>query len=125
MIKWLGLGILLAFCAQLLSEAGFRGKRVFGTLAVVLLFSVMAAEIGKIASEILGFADGAGVGEAAECAAKIVGVGYLFGIGADIISELGEQGISKALISTGKIEILVIVLPYFVDILELGLSLIK
>ncbi len=124
-LKWLGATLLIGITAYLLSEAGFKGKRAFTALGGTILFSVMASEIGKTASEILGFADSAGIGEAAKCAAKIVGAGYLFGIGADILSELGESGISKALLSAGKIEILVIVMPCFLDILELGLSLIK
>ncbi len=124
-IRSLFAGVLLAFLSVLLSEAGFRGKRVFAALSAAILLSILAGDIGKIAAEMLGFAENAGIGEVAGCAAKIVGVGYLFGIGADIVSELGESSISKALISAGKIEILVIVLPYFKDIFNLGLSLIK
>ena len=124
-LKWLGAALLIGVTAGLLSEAGFRGKRAFVALCGAILFSVMAPEIGKMASQVLGFADGLGIGEAAKCAAKIVGAGYLFGIGADILSELGEGGISKALLSAGKIEILAIIFPYFLDILELGISLLK
>ena len=124
-LKWLGASLLIGISAYLLSEAGFKGKRIFTALGGVILFSVMASEIGKISAEILGFADGAGIGETAKCAAKIVGCAYLFGIGADVLAELGESGISKALLSAGKIEIMLIVLPYFMDILELGLSLLK
>ena len=72
-----------------------------------------------------GFAEGAKISEIATSAAKIIGVGYLFGRGADVIAELGEGMISKGLLVAGKIEILLIALPYFKDILELGLSLIK
>lgn len=124
-LRWLGTALLIGISAYLLSESGFRGKRTFAALGGAVLFSAMAPEIGKMASDILGFADSLGIGEAAKCAAKIIGVGYLFGIGADILSELGENGISKVLLSAGKIEILVIIFPYFLDILELGISLLK
>ena len=124
-IKWLGMGVLLAFSSFILSEAGFKGKRVFVSFGAAVLFSVMASELGKITSSVLGFADGAGIADAAKCALKIVGAGYLFGIGADIVSELSEPGLSRALVCAGKIEIILIVLPYFTDILELGLSLLK
>ena len=124
-IKWLGVGLLLGFCSLLLSEAGFKGKRVFAALGGVILICALSGEIGQAVSQILGFAEGAGIGEGARCASKIVGAGYLFGIGADVLAELGESGVSRALIAAGKIEILLIVMPYFVDILELGLSLLK
>lgn len=124
-IKWLGVGILLAFSSFLLSEAGFKGKRVFAAFGAVVFFSVMASELEKIISSVMGFAEGAGITDTAKCALKIVGVGYLFGIGSDIVSELSEPGISRALVCAGKIEIILVVLPYFNDILELGLSLLK
>ena len=117
--------MLLAFASVLLSEAGFRGKRVTVALFVTLLLATLAESVGEVLGTTLGFAEGAGLGEVASAAAKIIGAGYLFGIGADIIAELGEPSISKALLAVGKIEIFLIALPYFNDILELGLSLIK
>ena len=53
---------------------------------------------------------------------KIMGVGYVFGIGADICRELGEGGVANALLGVGRVEILLICMPAFSEIFELGLS---
>lgn len=124
-VKIFGFGVLLALALVLLGEAGFRGKRIAAALFAVLFLSALGEGVGKIMETVLGFAEGAKISEVATSAAKIIGVGYLFGIGADVIAELGEGMISKGLLVAGKIEILLIALPYFKDILELGLSIIK
>ena len=56
---------------------------------------------------------------------KILFVGYVFGISSEICRELGEGGISTVMTSLGKIEIILIVLPYIRDIVYLGVGLIK
>ena len=124
-VKIFGFGVLLALALVLLGEAGFRGKRIAAALFAVLFLSALGEGVGKIMETVLGFAEGAKISEVATSAAQIIGVGYLFGIGADVIAELGEGMISKGLLVAGKIEILLIALPYFKDILELGLSIIK
>lgn len=125
MIKLAGASLIMVFCLALLSEAGFRGKRAVSLVCSAVLFSAMAKSVGALMGDFLGFADGAGVGSVASSAAKIIGAGYLFGICSDMASEMGEGMVAKVLISAGKIEILLIVLPYFDEILKLGMSLIK
>ena len=61
----------------------------------------------------------------AECALKIVGAGYLFGICSDIAAELGEPLVSKGLLTVGRVEILLIAMPYFVGAVQLGAELVK
>ena len=125
MIKLVGASVLMVFCLALLSEVGFRGKRSVSLLCAVILFSAVAKSVGTLMGDLLGFADGAGVGSVAASAAKIIGAGYLFGICSDMASEMGEAMVSRVLICAGKIEVLLIVLPYFDEMLKLGTSLIK
>jgi len=54
---------------------------------------------------------------------KIIGAGYVFGIGADICRELGEVGVGSAVLVAGRIEIFAITLPYFKKILDIGAEL--
>ncbi len=125
MIKLIGSAMIMLFCLALLSEVGFKGKKTVSLICVAVLFAALAQDIDKLFGEYIGFAKGAGIGEIAASAAKVIGAGYLFGICSDMAAELGESFVSKALVSFGKIEILLIVLPYFNDILNLGISLIK
>ena len=125
MIKLVGGIVIMLFCLALLSEVGFKGKRAVSLVCVTVLFAALARDIDKLFGEFVGFAEGGGIGAIASSAAKIIGSGYLFGICSDMAAELGENFVSKAVVTFGKIEILLIVLPYFMDILNLGISLIK
>ena len=125
MIKLVGLSVVAAVCSLLLSELGFRVKKLFSVIALLCVLGVAIGEAGKLFGSVLGFCDTAGIGDAARAALKIIGVGYLFGIASEIVSELGEAMVAKGLILAGRVEILIIVLPYFVDIMKLGATLIE
>ena len=117
--------MLLAFTSFVLSELGFRGKRTVSVLGLILILSSVGEGIGGLLESVLGLCDAAGITDAAECAAKIVGAGYLFGICSDIASELGEPLVSKGLLTAGRVEMLLIATPYFVGVIKLGTELIK
>ena len=123
--KACALGIILAFSCLLLSEMGFRGKKVFALLSSVVILISIASELDGIFTEASSLLDDAGVGEAAKAALKVVGLGYVFGISSDIVEQLGETGISKSLTLLARVEIFGITFPYVRKIIELGISLIK
>lgn len=115
-------GLLSAVVGVVLSEMGFKGKRIFAAVCFTLLITAAFGESSEMFGKIIGFADGAGIGRVARTALKVVGVGYVFGFGEDICRELGENGAASAMAMAAKIEILILVFPYFMEILELGLS---
>jgi stage III sporulation protein AD len=67
----------------------------------------------------VGFSEGAGA------AIKILGLGYLFGICADVCRELGENSIAKAVEVAGRAEILMVVIPFLEEIIEMGAELLS
>ena len=95
--------LLVSVLAVLLSELGFRQKRLFAVLSLALIFSMLAEGIGELFSSAISLVDMVGVGEAAKCAVKAVGVGYVFGFTADVCEELGEKGIANAVTMGGNI----------------------
>lgn len=123
--KICALGILLAFVGFLLSEMGFKGKRAFALLSSVIILISLVSELGEIFAETTSLFEKAGVDKTAKAALKIVGLGYVFGISADVAEQLGEAGISKALAIFGRVEIFAMTLPYLKEIMELGINLIK
>ena len=55
---------------------------------------------------------------------KILGVGYAFGICSDICAELGEPTLAGAVCLFGRIEIVMLSVPFIKTIVEKGIELI-
>lgn len=125
MIKTVATAVLAGVLAFLLSEYGYRGKRLFSTVATVTLAALGLQLLSETVASLGSIINITGLGEAAECAVKTVGAGYVFGIASDVCRELGEGGIANALTTVGRLEIFVTVLPYILKMAELGASLIK
>ena len=123
--KICALGLLLAFVGVMLSEVGYKSKKLFSLLAAVAVLSLLGGEISSALSSIMSLGEITGISEIAATALKIVGLGYVFGVSSDIIKELSEPTLASFVTVGGRIEILIVVLPYFVEIIELGIELIK
>jgi len=122
--KIFALGILFALMALLLRSFGFRGAGVFTAIAIISLVSVVFGELSQL-GELFGYSklfSQEGL-DYAKAIIKIIGAGYVFGIGADICRELGEVGVGSAVLVAGRIEIFAITLPYFKKILDIGAEL--
>ena len=117
--------LLVAVLSALLSELGFKEKRLLVTLSLVIILSMLADGIGRIFSTALSLAADSGVGEAAKCAVKAVGVGYVFGFASEVCEELGERGLANAVSMGARVEIFLLVLPYFEKTVRLGVELLK
>ncbi len=125
-LKITALGLLLALMGILLRSFGFRGAGAFAALGVATLVSFTAGELSELfglfgyselfSEEAMGY-----VG----AIMKIVGAGYIFGIGADICRELGEGGIANGVLVAGRVEIFAITLPYLKKILDIGAELLR
>jgi hypothetical protein len=122
-IKIAACGAVMAMVCAVLSELGFRGKRIVSALfiALILLFALLGA--GEMLSDILGLARLTEASAVCTVALKVVGVGYLFGFISDLAEELGERGIASALLCAGRVEILLLVFPHFLEICRLGVDL--
>ena len=120
MIKACFFALILCFSLVLLKNLGWRGAPVFAAVGMALIFGELVgffAEIKKITGSF------EVVGEASSAIFKIIGIGYLFGISAEICRELGEAGISSALTLVGRFELIAVALPFIAEIFSLALSL--
>ena len=115
----LGLALIAVLLCFILKESGFRGARLFSTVAAVMLFSYAAGAIGRLTDEIRSLGVLSGAGEGVECMLRLVGVGYSFGFAADICNEMGESGIGRALTLCGRGELVAVGLPYLVRLFKL------
>ena len=120
-----GLALILAFLCYMLKAVGFSGGRLVGTLGIVGLFFISGEGLGAFMSGISEKLAEGGVSEIFASAAKILGVGYVFGICAEICRDMGESGIASGVLVAGRVEILLISLPYVEKILDLTLELMR
>ena len=76
-------------------------------------------------SDVLSLAERTGIADATKSALRAVGLGYIFGITADICDSLGEKTISTAVTAVGRVQIFLVSYPYFEKIIAIGLSLVE
>lgn len=110
--------------AFLLRAFGWRGAPVFASVALVLLMSEAADALGGVLSSVRNIGVSANMTEPVSAALKILGLGYLYGICADVCRDMSETGIAKAVEAVGRVEIVAVVMPYFEEIIKVGVELI-
>ena len=113
------LGLLLVILSLLLREAGFRGARLVSLLGIVLILGLAVLKMDDIL-DMLSLGGRVGeMGEELGTVLKIVGSGIVFGLIADAARDMGESGVSSAILVVGRVEIFTISVPYLVKLLDL------
>ena len=110
-VRIVGVIFLLGILGYLMKQVGFRGSSLFSLLGAVLLLSLSVVGVGEIFARVRGLV-GEALSEIMRDALRILGVGYLFGAASDMCRELGEIGIANSALVLGRVEILLICLPY-------------
>lgn len=124
-MKIFGLALIGAIISFVLKAFGWRGAPIAAIATMLALLSFFADSFDKI-REIFGIAgEVEGVAEAGEYLLKILGIGYLSGICSDVCRELGEAGIASAVAAVARLESLVVLSPLIIEIMTLGLELVK
>ncbi len=125
MLKLLGIAFILLAAAVMLRGFGWRGAPIFAVIASLLLIKEAVSGIAEIFRASFFSELYSGLEAPVLAALKILGLGYLFGVSCDICRELGENGIAKALEIVGRVEIIVVIIPFFEEIIRVGTELIK
>ena len=113
------LGLLVVILSLLLREAGFRGARLVSLVGIVLILGLAVLKMDDIL-DMLSLGGRVGeMGEELGTVLKIVGSGIVFGLIADAARDMGESGVSSAILVVGRVEIFAISVPYLVKLLDL------
>ena len=123
-LKIFGLAILLSMTAFLLRSFGWRGAPVFASVALVILLTEASGLLRAVLHSVRDIGAVAGLAEPVRAALKVLGLGYLYGICADVCRDLSEAGIAKAVEAVGRVEIVAVIMPYFEEIIKVGVELI-
>ena len=121
-VKLIAYVLITLFLGVILRELGFKGSRLVLLLGMISVIGASVTYVGKLI-ELYGML-GIGSDEYAVAMIKIVGIGYVFGICADICSELGEGGLANAVCLFGRIEAVTLSAPFVKMIVEKGIELI-
>ncbi len=124
LLKICGGAVIVAVSAFLLREFGWRGAGAFSILGLVIFIGLLTDGVSRAVRETSVLASAAGVGSLAKEILKVMGVSYIFGISADVSSELGEKTLSSVLLAVGRVEIILIVMPYFLEVVRYSTELI-
>lgn len=125
MLKISAIAILTVFLGVVLDFLGFKSRKLLSILATVAILSFLGGEIGGIIKGIVSMSEIYGIGEHSLAVLKIIGIGYVFGISADICTELSEPMLAKVLTLAGRIEMFVVVLPYFEKTVQMGAEMLQ
>ena len=120
----LGAGMILGISAFILRSFGWKGTPVFAVIASVVLISEASHILGNIFDSVSFLYNENGIRDGINAALKVLGLGYLFGISADVCRELGEAGIAKSVEVVGRVEIITVAVPFWKEIIETGVELI-
>ena len=120
-IRIVGYALITVFLGVVLREVGFKGSRLVLLIGTVSIIGAAALSVGNLFSILPGLDEDNG--EYAVAMLKIVGVGYVFGVCADICAELGENGLSGAVCLFGRVEIVTLTIPFIKRIVEKGMEL--
>ena len=121
--KICAVAILSVVLCAVLDSLGFKSKGLFAVLCSLMVLSVLGNSLSSLFSSAFSFAERTGISEAASCALKAVGLGYVFGFTSDVCNSLGEGVISKAVSAVGRVQIFLVAFPYFEKIISLGVEL--
>jgi hypothetical protein len=124
-LKICGGAILAAVLGFILSELGFRGKKAFTTLMVVIFLLIFVDLIADATSQIMSVSITDEGKKSLALALKVVGVGHAFNISADACAELSENGIASVLTLVGRLEILIMILPYAIELIKYSTSILR
>ena len=116
------MALVLAVSLYLLSRLGLRDVGAYAAVGGTLLLSGVARPLGEAVSTLLPLAEGVGE-EAIASVSKALSLGYLTGLCADLCEDLGQTGVSRALIFGGRAMIFSLSVPYIRERVELARGL--
>lgn len=122
--RFFGIAFLFGIVAFVLRGFGWRGAPIFALIASVTLLGEGIGKLSSLVDSLKLLGGEVGVEDSVRAALKVLGLGYLFGISADVCRDIGELGIAKAVEVVGRVEIIAVVMPYFSDIIKAGVELI-
>lgn len=117
-----GAALLLAVSAFALRELGWRGVPVFVTLGALLLLGEAISSAEGLIRLFLHLGEETGLTDTVRTVLKILGLGYLTSLTAETCRALGEGAVASAVVTAGRLSILLLAVPFFEKLLTYGME---
>ena len=118
-----GAALLFAFCAMAVGRAGaqsFPFVSVFACVSVLLYAVIRYSEPLAYIREL---AESTGVSEYIALVLKVVAIGYIVGLCADVCRDMGETRIASGIELCGRVEIILLCLPLISEIIDTAVKM--
>jgi hypothetical protein len=119
-----GAALVVAVSLYLLGRLGLRDVGAYAAVGATFLIAAVAPSLKDAVTSLLPLADGVGE-DALVSVTKALSLGYLTGLCADLCEDLGQTGVSRALIFGGRAMIFSLSVPYFVRLVEFARGLLS
>ena len=123
-LAFCAMALVLAISLYLLGRLGLRDVGVYAAVGAAFVISAVAQPLKDAVSSMIPLADGVGE-DALVSVTKALSLGYLTGLCADLCEDLGQTGISRALIFGGRAMIFSLSVPYFIKLVEFAKGLLS
>ena len=117
--------LVAAISASVLRTLGVSFAPPVICLGVALALSLFTENLGRLTEGVLSLSSFSQISYYLDGAVRIIGVGYLSSICQESCESLGEGALGRAAALVGRIEIVIISLPYFFEIFEMGVGMIS
>ncbi len=122
-VSAMGICLIACVCVLMLRQLGSTAVPAVVCVGIVSVLSLVSSGLLPVI-ELLRATPDAKVLSYAEAGFKIIGVGYLSGICSDVCEGLGEAALGRVAVMAGRVEIIALSLPFFVEIMNLGIELV-
>ena len=122
--KICGIALIGAALAFIMKNYGWRGASLISIAGMLTLLLSLGQYFEKISVFFDTAMGSSTMNTAAESVLKVLGIGYFSGICSDICRELGEVGIATVMALLFRLEMLTVVFPMVIEIMNIGLELV-
>ncbi len=125
-----GVALLAAFCASLLKKLPGGGSpgsvgTAVSAVGLLLLLALAFGRYREAAEAVKNASEGVGFGRYGELMLKSLGVGLTVKVASDVCRDCGEEALAGGIETAGKLEILLLCLPFVTELLTLASGLLS
>ena len=117
--------LVAAISASVLRTLGASFVPPVICLGVALSLSLFTESLGRSIESLLSLSGFSQISYYLDGAVRVIGVGYLSAVCQEGCEALNEATLGRAAAFVGRIEIVIISLPYFMEIFEMGVGMIS